>query len=280
MITGPLPMITGPLSAIRALPERMLHDLAAALAGGRFCGPVSPFALRNAIPGFDEAAAAELSSLLASGLTVQHAALLLEALAAQRAEQRAAVIELVTSGPDMIGATRDTGAVLRELFAGAERRVLLVGFAVHQGREVFASLAIRMCERPDLAVRLCLDVRRTTGDTTRTDALLRRFAGRFVHHEWPGPRLPEIFYDPRSLVADADGQRAALHAKCVVVDGLRAFVGSANFTEAAQLRNLEIGIMTADASIAGAVEGHIEALIQHGYLRRLSLLAPGERIPR
>jgi hypothetical protein len=38
--------------------------------------------------------------------------------------------------------------------------VLVVGFAVHQGREIFAALADRMCQRPDLAVRLCLNVRR------------------------------------------------------------------------------------------------------------------------
>ena len=40
--------------------------------------------------------------------------------------------------------TRDTGVVLRELFAEAEHRVLIIGFAVHQGREIFAVLAERM----------------------------------------------------------------------------------------------------------------------------------------
>ena len=44
------------------------------------------------------------------------------------------------SGPDLVGGTRDTGVVLRELFASAECRVLIVGFAVHLGREVLPSL--------------------------------------------------------------------------------------------------------------------------------------------
>jgi phosphatidylserine/phosphatidylglycerophosphate/cardiolipin synthase-like enzyme len=263
-------MTVGPLPAIRALPVRVLHDLTAALRVGRFAGTISAFAIRSAVPAIGEAAAAELSSLLASGLAAQHAVLLLEALAAEQAQNRDAAIELVTSGPDMIGATRDTGVVLRELFAAAERRVLVIGFAVYQGREVFAALAARMRERPNLAVRLCLDVRRAAGDTTRTDAILRRFAERFVHHEWPGPRVPDIFYDPRSLSA-SDIQRASLHAKCGVVDGTRAFVGSANFTEAAQLRNIEIGIVTADTSITDAIERHIEALILAGHLRHLPL---------
>jgi phosphatidylserine/phosphatidylglycerophosphate/cardiolipin synthase-like enzyme len=143
------------------------------------------------------------------------------------------------SGPDIAGTPRDTGVVLRELFSEAEHRVLVVGFAVHQGREIFAALAGRMRHRADLAVRLCLDVRRAPGDTTRWDALLRPFAERFVRQEWPGPRLPDVYYDPRSL-AESESYRASLHAKCVVVDGLRGLIGSANLTEAAQLRNIEI----------------------------------------
>jgi ATP-binding cassette subfamily B protein len=46
-----------------------------------------------------------------------------------------------------VGSTRDTGVILRNLFARAESRVLIVGFAIHQGRRVFASLAERMAER-------------------------------------------------------------------------------------------------------------------------------------
>jgi phosphatidylserine/phosphatidylglycerophosphate/cardiolipin synthase-like enzyme len=108
----------------------------------------------------------------------------------------------------------------------------------------------------------CLDVRRAAGDTTRSDALLRRFADRFLKQEWPGPRLPKLFYDPRSLVG-GDAMRASLHAKCVVVDGAKAFIGSANFTEAAQLRNIEIGVVVHQAEVAAAVERHVEGLIEH-----------------
>src|SRR5215472_1239084 len=99
-----------------------------------------------------------------------------------------------------------------------------------------------MRQLPDLSVRMCLDMRRATGDTTRTDALLRRFAERFVREEWPGQRVPELFYDPRSLV-EGGAARASLHAKCIVVDGERAYIGSANLTEAAQLRNIEVGVV-------------------------------------
>jgi hypothetical protein len=177
----------------------------------------------------------------------------------------AAALELVTSGSDIAGATRDTGVVLRELFTEAEHRVLVVGFAVHQGREIFAALADRMRQRADLAVRLCLDVRRSPGDTTRADMLLRRFVERFVRQEWPGPRLPDLFYDPRSLTG-GETARASLHAKCAVVDGTKALSGSANFTEAAQVRNIEVGKVVNRPETAVAVERHFQALIEYAHV--------------
>jgi len=187
-------MIADPIPAIRELPERILIDLARALRDGHLTEAATAFMVRYDVPAVSEAAAIELSRLLASGFGPKHAALLLDVVAADRRPHTdASVLELVTSGPDVAGATRDTGVVLRELFSEAEHRVLVVGFAVQQGREIFAALADRMRHRADLTVRLCLDIRRALGDTTRSDALLRRFAERFVRQEWPGPRLPDLF---------------------------------------------------------------------------------------
>jgi hypothetical protein len=260
----------GPIQAIRATPEKVLIDLAQALRAGQLTGTATAFMIRYAVPAVSEGAATELHSLLTSGFAPAHAALLLDAIASERkAHAEADVFELVTSGPDIAGTTRDTGVVLRELFLRAEHRVLVVGFAVHQGREIFAALADRMSQRADLAVRLCLDIPRAPGDTTRSDALLRRFAKRFVRREWPGPRLPDVFYDPRSVL-DGNSQHASLHAKCVVVDSVRALIGSANLTEAAQMRNIEIGVIVTGA-IARAAEQHFNALIAAGHLQRLSL---------
>lgn len=255
-----------PVPALRALSGRALSDLARGLRSGDLGTDASSFMVRHVVPGIGETAAAELCSLLSAGLAAEHAALFLDAIVAERSSRgRSACIELVTSGPDTVGGTRDTGVVLRELFATAEQRVLIIGFAVHQGREVFAVLAERMQRIPDLMVRLCLDVRRAPGDTTRSDAFLRRFAEWFIKREWPGSRLPDLYYDPRSL-AENDNRRGSLHAKCVVIDGERAFIGSANFTEAAQMRNIEIGLLVTDPVVASAAERHIDGLISRGYL--------------
>ncbi|MBS1222943.1 MAG: hypothetical protein H6R23_2563 [Proteobacteria bacterium] len=117
-------------------------------------------------------------------------------------------------------------------------------------------------------MRLCLDVQRTWQDVTPTVLLLRRFIERFTTQEWPGKRLPAVYYDPRSLACEM-GQRASLHAKCVVVDRQVAFVSSANFTEAAQVRNIEVGLLVRIPAIAEALTRHFEALIEAGVLKGL-----------
>ena len=88
-------------------------------------------------------------------------------------------------------------------------------------------------------MRMFLDVRRRPSDTLASSEVVLRFGHSFRERDWPRDRpLPELFYFPSSLVESADA-RAALHAKCVVVDVENVFVSSANFTEATQQRNVE-----------------------------------------
>ena len=82
----------------------------------------------------------------------------------------------------------------------------------------------------------------------RQDHLVRRFADRFWNEEWPGSARPRVFYDPRSL--DPEGGAGVLHAKAVVVDDEAVFVTSANLTEAALDRNIEIGLFVRDRTLA------------------------------
>jgi len=260
--------VTAALPALRRLPARTLEDLASALRSGRIAEGAGAFQLQRSVPAAGEAATGELASLLGEGLSTTHAALLIDTLRGAVTEAGAPDWELVTSGPDAAAAARDTGVVVRELFRAAERRVLVVGYAVHQGRQVFAELARRMDGRPDLEVTLCLDISRAQGDTSIEAAVLRRFAERFFANEWPGHSRPTIHYDPRAL-SSAGAVRASLHAKCLVVDGEVAFLGSANFTEAAQQRNIECGLLVRNPAIATALEAHFSGLIQGQFLKQL-----------
>jgi len=168
-------------------------------------------------------------------------------------------IDLVMSGPEAPGvANRDTRVVVRELFANAQVSVLVAGYAVYQGRSVFEALADRMATIPSLKVRFCLDIQRGPGDTTLASLLVHRFADRFRTTQWPQDRpLPEVYYDPRSL-EQYPHERSAMHAKCIVVDGRDLFISSANFTEAAQNRNVEVGILVRSTSLAQNLARHFQ----------------------
>ncbi len=92
---------------------------------------------------------------------------------------------------------------------------------------------------------------------------------------WPGKRLPEVFYDPRSLETDGH-KRAVLHAKAVVVDGRFTLLTSANFTEAAQERNIEAGVVIEDARLAKRVERQFFHFVDAGILKKLKFNVPSK----
>jgi phosphatidylserine/phosphatidylglycerophosphate/cardiolipin synthase-like enzyme len=180
------------------------------------------------------------------------------------------VIDLVTTGPEVRGATnRDTSVVVRELFNKAEESVLVAGYAVYQGQRVFQALADRMLDRGNLKVRMFLDIQRKQGDTSAASEIVGRFTHRFRTTQWPADRpLPEVYYDPRSLVADPKAC-AALHAKCIVVDGFEVFVSSANLTEAAQERNIEVGLRLHSPVVASRISRFLESLADSGHFCRI-----------
>jgi phosphatidylserine/phosphatidylglycerophosphate/cardiolipin synthase-like enzyme len=261
------------MDAFDLLTDADLTALAAALRSGRLHVPFTGVSLqRFCAPVHAETTAARLRQLHEEGMQSQHLALLAETILRTRAQlpQQADLVDLVWTGPETLSVTnRDTGVVVRDLFGSAETEVLVAGFAVYQGRSVFKRLATRMEERPGLRVKLFLDVQRHPTDTSLDADVLRRFLHRFRTQEWPGEQLPELYYDPRSLDREAV-KRSSLHAKCVVIDRRLAFVTSANFTEAAQMRNIEVGALIRSERFAARLAGHFETLTDVGLLKPVS----------
>lgn len=245
------------LAVVDGLRTQRLRPPFSATALGRFCGAGS------------EEMAGFLGRLQETGASPETLVIVLKALAAERAagRQQSEIWDLVLSGPDAAEVThRDTGAVVRELFLKARGSVTVVGYAVHKARDIFRALAENMEKRSDLAVDMYLDVQRRHSDTTAPEQLLAAFATRFKQKEWPGSRLPRVFFDPRSLALD-QAQRACLHAKCIVIDEETAFVSSANFTQAAQKRNIEAGLIVHSPALAGKLAAHFRALRKAGVLQ-------------
>ena len=249
-----------------------LRSLASAFRTGRISSPCSAPALTRYVSGpiVDQVAAAikEMTEIGYSSAGISYA-LDLVADCRVNISKLDDAIQLVMSGPQLAGSERrDTGVVVSDLFRNAQENVLIAGYAIYQGRRLFSELAKRMDELPQLEVRMFLDISRKPGDTSRSDEIVRRFADRFRSEEWPhSSRAPQVFYDLRGLDQDRT-ERASMHAKCVVVDGRRVFVSSANFTEAAQERNVEIGVLFESVAAAARINRFFAGLADSGQFRR------------
>ncbi len=257
----PTPFDTASATTLRALANGLRHARAGSSVSGMSLNRICP------CPG---ALAAELMSLSAEGMAATHLALLLDARAdaVDGRSATASSTELVWTGPEGVASyCRDTSVVVRELFASAERSVLVSTFVLRQATSLLAPLAARMTERPDMTVQVFLHVGRPYRDARHESELLRECADGF-RREWPGDRLPEVFYDPRGLAVDSADQ-ATWHAKCVVVDDERAFVTSANFTEWAQQRNVEAGVLIRDSQFASQLRRQFTGLVEGRQVRRV-----------
>lgn len=185
-----------------------------------------------------------------------------------RAVARIATPDLVWSGPEVSGLhARDTRRVYDELLGQATRSLWASTYVYFDGPRAFATLASRMDAVKNLRVRLLLNLQRGDGNTVAPDYLVRQFADRFWSEDWPGDRRPEVFYDPRSI--EPEGPVGVLHAKAVVMDEETVFVTSANLTEAALDRNIEIGMVVRDRNLALSVTSHFNGLIDRKLLRPL-----------
>jgi phosphatidylserine/phosphatidylglycerophosphate/cardiolipin synthase-like enzyme len=150
--------------------------------------------------------------------------------------------------------------------------VLISTYALDEKKKseaLFGELATRMDADGDLEVRVFANIHRKHLDETPSATLVRDFAERFREGVWPGTRLPEVFYDPRSLELEGT-KRAVLHAKAVVIDARWTLLTSANFTEAAHERNIEAGVVVDDRELARRVTRQFDQFVEAGVLRRLA----------
>ena len=256
------------IDALLELPAHLRQRLAKALETGLVSAPFSSGALRSSlgVGELGEDVGAALSSLEKLGIAGPAAAAWIRTI--EQVAARTPRPDLVWSGPEVPGVhARNSRRVFEELLGSAERSIWASTYAFFDGPAVFQTLAHRMVVKPELQVTLLLNIQRKRGDTTATAQLVRKFADRFWSTDWPGVSRPKVFFDPRAL--DMDGPAGVLHAKAVVVDNEVVFVTSANLTEAALDRNIELGLLVRDRALAASVASHFRLLIDQQRLRPL-----------
>ncbi len=256
--------------AFLALPAHLRKRLAQALESEMLGMPCSVVSLRSflGLREGGEKVVAALDELERLGIAGPAAAAWIRSL--EEVSLQMPRPDLVWSGPEVPGLhARDTRRVYEELLGSAERSAWVSTYAYFDGPRAFEVLARRMDKQAQLHVTILLNIQRRRSDTTAAEDLVRRFADRFWGTDWPGTSRPAVYYDPRSL--EPDGPGGVLHAKAVVIDEKAVFVTSANLTEAALDRNIEIGLLVHDPALAASVSRHFRGLIDRKLLHPLPM---------
>ena len=165
-------------------------------------------------------------------------------------------LELAWTGPDsgVIGIHR-TEQVLYDLVNSAERSLILVSFAAHRVPRLLEE--IQRAAARNVAIRLILEFEESSDGQLSFDAIaaFRGLDKRVEVFQWP--------LSKREL--NGAGRPGKLHVKCVVADGAKAFVSSANLTDDAMNRNMELGVLFSGYK-AAELQRHFESLIGSGVL--------------
>jgi cardiolipin synthase len=157
-----------------------------------------------------------------------------------------ASIDIVVTGPDSPAApVRLTSEVVKQLIDGACQRVTLVSYAAYQIPAVIAALDAAVAR--EVRVDLILESPEHLEGGGGTAAY-----SKYRTYHWPS--------DQR------EPPDAKLHAKAVIVDSRDVLLTSANMTNAAYDKNIELGVLCRGGTIAAKVQTHFDALIARGVL--------------
>jgi phosphatidylserine/phosphatidylglycerophosphate/cardiolipin synthase-like enzyme len=183
---------------------------------------------------------------------------LFRALLSER-EHRIPPAELVWTGPEgSKAAARSTEVVFRDLLRSARKSVWMAGYAVDHGKDLFAPL-YEVMKTHGVKARFLLNLEGEVKHSADIHGEARFRVNEFVCENWPfGEPMPKFYYDPRTLDPSV---YASMHAKTLVVDEERVLIGSANFTNRGQTRNIEAGALLHDPDFATALVTQFQSLI-------------------
>jgi phosphatidylserine/phosphatidylglycerophosphate/cardiolipin synthase-like enzyme len=167
--------------------------------------------------------------------------------------------ELVWTGPSTVSVPgRRTEQVLLDLIRCAELRLTVMSFGIFQVERVVVGLEEAL--RRGVRLRIVLGDRESFGDQEINQQ--RHQLGPIVATEatllhWPPERRPR----------DREGHAGLMHAKAAVADSKLAFLTSANLTEAALERNMELGVLIRGGTLPASIDRLIDALLELGSLK-------------
>jgi cardiolipin synthase len=176
-------------------------------------------------------------------------------------------IELLWAGPSPPAhiTARRIDQVFYDLIDSAKKEILLVTFAAHKIPRLVEGL-IRAINR-GVRVRLILEFEGTSQGQLSMDAM-NAFPTIICQRS-------AIYYWPLEMrERNGQGRPGKLHAKAAIVDD-QAILSSANLTDDAFTRNLELGALVSNEEFVQRIRSHFDGLSSDGTLKRW---APGSGI--
>jgi phosphatidylserine/phosphatidylglycerophosphate/cardiolipin synthase-like enzyme len=185
-------------------------------------------------------------------------AILLTAACSEKAHRKSLSLEPVWTGPDVgVVPVRHTEQALLQVIGSARQRLTVVSYAVYNIPNICKALIKAADEGVSISVILespdKLEVK-STYDTLA--ALGSSVVDRCAVYLWPLEKREK----------DESGKPGILHVKCAVADGRSLFLSSANLTEHAFTRNMELGLLITGGHLPAQVEVHFDRMIHTGIL--------------
>lgn len=165
----------------------------------------------------------------------------------------APLTEIIWTGPaNKRFPVRRIDQVLYDLVSKAKTRIVLVTFAAHRVRHLCAHLT----QAVDRGVELTLIVE-SEGESEGQLILDAIEAFRNV----PAARTHLYYWPLEKRERNQAGRPGKLHMKCAIVDNV-ALIGSANLTDDAFNRNMELGILIREQTTVESISEHFQELIR------------------
>jgi cardiolipin synthase A/B len=180
------------------------------------------------------------------------------ALVAKRSRQ---TTELVWTGPPTpVVPVRRTEQVLCDIIRGAERSLTMTSFGIFQVPRLVEELEQALARNVTLRIVLGDRESHSIQEIDRQQQQLGRVVATGASLlQWPAERRPR----------DEQCHAGLMHVKAAVADSRIAFLTSANLTEAALERNMELGVLIRGGGVPTAIDRLIDALVESGELREL-----------
>ena len=158
--------------------------------------------------------------------------------------------ELVCTGPSTgFVAIRRTAQVLIDLIDQATSQLFLVSFVAYEVDNILQ--ALKRAREREVEIRILLERSKDAGGRITVDSI------KIMKDAVPSAHF--YYWDLNQSAVETKG--ASVHAKCAVADSKVAFITSANLSEAAMERNIEMGVLIKGGSTPQQLEKHLLGLI-------------------